>query len=204
MRRPWRRMALMVSGKSLIVERIMRLSFPGRRRRGSSGCSKVVSSRSCGGRAAQRDRSVAQDVGPLRDRQAEVHVLLDEEHGGAGFVGDRPHGRQESLHRDRRESEAQLVDEQQARVACQRAGDGEHLLLAAREQTGRRAEPRLQLGEEVERVDRVPAARRAAGSRGRSASGTVRGRPGSTRRRGGRCGARATGRHGRPRAGSRR
>ena len=37
------------------------------------------------------------------------------------------------LHDERREAERRLVEEEQARPAHQRAGDGEHLLLAARQ-----------------------------------------------------------------------
>ena len=36
---------------------------------------------------------------------------------------------------DRRQARGELVEEQQPRLACERPGDGEHLLLAAREQT---------------------------------------------------------------------
>ena len=43
------------------------------------------------------------------------------------------------------------------RSRAKRAGDREHLLLAARQQPGGRAEPRPQLGEQIERVGRVAA-----------------------------------------------
>ena len=58
---------------------------------------------------------MAEDVGALGDGQTEVHVLLDEDHGGAGLVGHPAQHRHEALDDHRREPEAELVDEQQLR-----------------------------------------------------------------------------------------
>ena len=68
-----------------------------------------------GGRRGEHEVAVAEDVGPLGDGEAEVHVLLDQEHGGACLVGHRAQQRHQALDDHRRESEAELVDEQQLR-----------------------------------------------------------------------------------------
>jgi hypothetical protein len=64
-------------------------------------------------------------------------VLLDEQHGAA-LLGRvlADHG-QEALHDDRREAEAQLVQQQELRPPQQRPRDREHLLLAAGQQARR-------------------------------------------------------------------
>ena len=49
---------------------------------------------------------------------------------------------------ERREAERRLVEEEQARPAHQRAGDGEHLLLAARQRAAALVQALLQAREE--------------------------------------------------------
>ncbi len=194
-RRPWRRMVLIVSGKSLMVERIMRSSFRSGAEVALAQQCRVVAQLLSG--AAQRDRSMAEHIGALGNGQSEVHVLLDEEHAGARLVGDGAHGGQQALHGDRCQAEAELVDEQQPRLARERSGDCQHLLLPTGQETRWCAQARLQLGEQLERVPTCGgggAGSPDGGSRGRSASGTGHGRRGSTPCPGGRCAAPAIGR----------
>ena len=69
-----------------------------------------------------------------------MHVLLDEQHGAVALLRELPDDRQQPLDDHRREPEAELVEEQELRLPGERPGDGEHLLLASREQA-RRAGP---------------------------------------------------------------
>ena len=80
--------------------------------------------------------------------------------------------RQQPLDDDRREAEAQLVQQQQLRLARQRPADREHLLLAAGQQPGRRS-AQLAQRREVRRTRRrrrgARRVRRAGSARPRSA-----------------------------------
>jgi hypothetical protein len=80
-----------------------------------------------------------------------VHVLLDEQHPGPGGRRVLPHHRQQAADDHRGEAEAHLVQHQQLRLAGERAGDREHLLLAARQQACPAVVERAQRGEVVER-----------------------------------------------------
>ena len=55
----------------------------------------------------------------------------------------------------RREAHAELVDEQDLRFLDERAGHGEHLLLAARERAGVQVPALFECGEHLEHVARV-------------------------------------------------
>ena len=88
-------------------------------------------------------------------------MLLDEQHPGARGRGVLAHHGQQPADDDRRQAEAHLVEHQQLRLAGERAGDREHLLLAARHQPGLAVLERAQRREVVERgvhVRRVPLA----------------------------------------------
>jgi hypothetical protein len=61
-------------------------------------------------------------------------VLLDEQDARSRSQRVRAHDRQQALDDHRREAEAELVEQQQARLAHEGAPDGEHLLLAPGEQ----------------------------------------------------------------------
>ena len=62
-----------------------------------------------------------------------VGVLLDEEDGEPVVPVERLEALEDLLDDERREAERGLVEQEQLRPAHQRAGDGEHLLLAARQ-----------------------------------------------------------------------
>ena len=60
-------------------------------------------------------------------------MLLHEEHTGPTGIGRLTHRLQEALHDERGEAHGQLVCEQDLRVPAECPGEGEHLLLAARQ-----------------------------------------------------------------------
>ena len=80
-----------------------------------------------------------EDEGLVGDFEGQADVLLDEHDDGAGVVGDAADDGQEVLDDHRREAHAHLVDEEHLGLLHQRAGDREHLLLAARQGAGVRA-----------------------------------------------------------------
>src|SRR5919108_1250716 len=84
------------------------------------------------GRSAELDGSLLQHVDAVGERQRELGVLLGEQDGETVRLEPRDLVAQVIDH-DRRQPLRRLVEQQELRVAHQRARDGEHLLLAARE-----------------------------------------------------------------------
>src|SRR3954466_5258983 len=79
-----------------------------------------------------RDVSIVDDVDAARPRERRGEVLLhqkDRLSGGGELAADA----HQLAHDERRETLEGLVEQDDLRVADQRAGDGEHLLLAAGE-----------------------------------------------------------------------
>ena len=66
----------------------------------------------------------------MGDAQRLVQVLLDQQHADAAPV-DRLDQAEDLLHHDRHQAERGLVEDDQARLGHQAAGDRQHLLLAA-------------------------------------------------------------------------
>src|SRR5262245_62241458 len=77
-----------------------------------------------------------------------IGVLLDEEDGNALLLVEIANDREDLLDDEGRETERRLVEEQEARAAHQRAGDGQHLLLAARQGAAALIEPFLESRED--------------------------------------------------------
>ena len=75
------------------------------------------------------------DVGAVRDGECEVDVLLDQEDGHA-LAPDLGDGLEDLAGDQRGEAERRLVQQEKPRAGHERAADGEHLLLAARERAG--------------------------------------------------------------------
>ena len=118
--------------------------------------------RQLGGGAGEAHRPGLHDVDAVGHRHRHVHRLLDEQDGGA-----RPAHRldrtEQLLDDERREPERQLVDQEQLGTGDGRHGEGEHLLLAAREVGRPLAAARGQGGEGGQRlVDHVGVALAAA------------------------------------------
>src|SRR5581483_195717 len=118
--------------------------------------------------AIEHYAAVLHHVGMVGDRQRGGRTLLDEQDGDAELVADREQAPREVLHDDGRKPERQLVDEQQARPAHERAGNRQHLPFAAGEQpadaVAQLGEPREQL---VDLLVLAPAFRRAQRARNR-------------------------------------
>jgi hypothetical protein len=75
---------------------------------------------------------MAHDVDALGDSEGDGELLLDEQHGDA-LAADVANDLGDHLDDLRRQALRRLVDQDHARVAEQRAANGQHLLLAARE-----------------------------------------------------------------------
>ena len=102
------------------------------------------------GGAEEDNFTVAEHDDPIGDVERVGCVLLDEDHADT-LVGRGAHRVQEAAYDEWREAERQLVDEQQPRSGRQGTREREHLLLAARQQTGATPEQRPELREQVER-----------------------------------------------------
>src|SRR5881396_325020 len=87
-----------------------------------------------GARALADDAARLEDVAAMGEHQRGLDVLLHEEDGHATPVDLAQHT-QDRLHDARGQAERRLVEDEQARGRHQRATDGDHLLLAARERT---------------------------------------------------------------------
>src|SRR6266404_872525 len=77
--------------------------------------------------AGVRDAAALEDKRLRGERKRDLGVLLDEDHGHAGEVGERL---RKLLDDERREALERLIEEQEPGVGQERARDGEHLLLA--------------------------------------------------------------------------
>src|SRR5690606_7282884 len=81
------------------------------------------------GRPLVRDMAVVEDVGTAREREAGGDVLLDQ-HDGLALLRQLAAGPHQVLDDHRRQSLEGFVEQDDLRIAHQRPGDGEHLLLA--------------------------------------------------------------------------
>jgi 3-oxoacyl-[acyl-carrier protein] reductase len=120
-----------------------------------AGDQQLVVRAQLGRRAVQDDLAVREHVAAVGDLERQLDVLLDQQHRAAALLRVAPDDRQQALDDDGREPEAELVQQQQARAAGERAGDGQHLLLAAGQQPDRPRLQRLQGREVLERLRRV-------------------------------------------------
>src|SRR5882672_10458595 len=82
-----------------------------------------------------------QNVTIMRRFQRHLGVLLDQQDRHALFLVDAPDDGEDLPHQDRRQAKRRLIEQQQRRAVHQRAPDREHLLLAARELSGRLVQP---------------------------------------------------------------
>ena len=80
------------------------------------------------------DLPVGEHVPAVCDLERELDVLLDEQHTAARVERVPMNNREQRLDDDGGEPERELVEEQQSGAAGEPARDGEHLLLAAREE----------------------------------------------------------------------
>ena len=80
----------------------------------------------------------------MRNAQRDMRVLLDEQHRHALLAVDALDDGEDVFHDEWREAQRGFVQQHQARLADQRAGDGQHLLFTAREIAGELLAPLLQ------------------------------------------------------------
>src|SRR3990172_6947595 len=94
------------------------------------------------------DQAGIHQIGPVDDLQAAVHVLLDQQDGHAALVqaGDQL---ENLVDQGGGQPQRGLVQHEQARTGHERAGDGQLLLLAAREGGPRLLQALLEYREEV-------------------------------------------------------
>ena len=114
-----------------------------------------------GGLPLEHDPAGREHVAAVGDRERDVRVLLDDEHGDA-LVVHLLDDLEALLDEDRSEPHRRLVHQQQLRVRHQRAAHRDHLLLAARERSGQLLAPLVDAREELE--DALEVLRRAAGA----------------------------------------
>src|SRR3989344_5358480 len=82
------------------------------------------------------DAAVLQHVAVVRCIERHVGVLLHQQDGGAALTVDAHHDLEDLLGQLRRQTQAGFIKQDQVGVGHERAADRQHLLLAAREQTG--------------------------------------------------------------------
>ena len=98
------------------------------------------SSRSAEAAPLMHDAAALQHVGAVGQRQHEIEIMLDDDHGD--FAAQLVERLEQLLDDRRRKPFERLVEQEHAHVARQRARDRHHLLLAARQEIRRRVEPR--------------------------------------------------------------
>src|SRR5664279_3608668 len=99
--------------------------------------------------ALELDLTLLEEDGTVRDRERDVERLLHDDHR----LASRPqlvHQLEHPLHDDRRETERQLVDDEDLGLVQQDPGQCEHLLLAARQVAGQLVLALLELREQLE------------------------------------------------------
>jgi hypothetical protein len=80
------------------------------------------------------DSSALEHVGLIGDFEGLLDVLFDEQDRDAA-VGGRTNSVKKSSYEERGETQGEFVDQQNSRLTTERTSQGEHLLLAAGEQT---------------------------------------------------------------------
>src|SRR5262245_51990976 len=108
------------------------------------------------GRAFEYDGAVVDHVHPVGELQRHLRVLLDEEHADA-LALELPDRAHHHFHDERREALRRLVEQEQIGAGHEGARDGEHLLLAAREQPALATQPFPQPREALEDRFHLPA-----------------------------------------------
>ncbi len=102
--------------------------------------------------------AVLDHVVAVGHRRGEAEVLFHEQDGEA-LLAQHADGIADLLHDDRRQALGRLVEQQQLGAGAQDAGDGQHLLLAARQLGALAGRALLQVGKQlVDLVQRQPAA----------------------------------------------
>src|SRR5262245_25120373 len=101
------------------------------------------------GRAVEHDAAVLHHVAVVGDLERHRRTLLHDQDGDTEFTADLRQPPQQVLHHDRRQPERQLVDQQQLGPADQRAGERQHLPLAAGQESADAALEIAESGKEL-------------------------------------------------------
>src|SRR5438477_5738055 len=109
-------------------------------------CADVLAAQKLTSRSRDRDPAVDHDMSAMCQPQRMEVILLDQEYGQA-LSGVELADRCKNLPDDqRRETQRRLVEKQKPRPRHQGAGDGKHLLLAARQRAAALSLPLLKDG----------------------------------------------------------
>src|SRR5882672_8547216 len=134
-------------------------------------------------RPFEHHRAVVDDIHPVGELQRHLRVLLDQQHAYA-LALQLADGVHDGADDHGREALRGLVEQQQVRPGHEGAGDGQHLLLAAREQPSLALQAIAQGREALEHRVHRPARAFARGDREVLARGEVRKNPASLRHQG--------------------
>src|SRR5262249_55509394 len=104
------------------------------------------------------DFAALDDVDAIGELSGKAEILLGQEHGGPSFL-QALQPLEQRLHDQWREALGRLVQQQQRRVAEQRARDGDHALFAARKPRSLPVKKTFHVGEEIEHFGEIPPAR---------------------------------------------
>src|ERR1700694_1333540 len=100
-----------------------------------------------GALAFDRDTADLENIGVGGQLERNPRILLDQQDRDLVLAIDRPDDLEDRANDDRRQAEGRFVEEHQARLHEQRAGEREHLLLTARQSARRQAPLFLEHGE---------------------------------------------------------
>ena len=99
--------------------------------------------------AVEDDGAAIEDDGAFGEFHGEMRVLFDQQHGHVLFRLETLQSGEQLIDDDGRQALQRFVEQQKARIAHQRAADGEHLLFAAGELIAAALAPAGEGGEEI-------------------------------------------------------
>src|SRR5262245_38380988 len=123
------------------------------------GCQFIRTAGELGAVTGEDDAPAFQNNGPIRKREDLACFLLDHDRRQPFATDDFAQDVQQLINDDRRETLQRFVEQQQGRVGHKRAGDRQHLLLAARELIAHAGTTLRQTGEQTIYGIDVPASR---------------------------------------------
>ena len=104
------------------------------------------------GRQFKLNLAARHEVHPIGILQCFAGMLLHDQRASPVLVSRGPHGAEQPIDDHRRQAEGQLVGEQERRLATERSGEGQHLLLATRQHPAANRQPWFELRKQRQRV----------------------------------------------------
>lgn len=101
-------------------------------------------------RLVHDELAMGEDVAAVGNRERKLNVLFHQQHAAATLPGVLAYDGEKTLDDDRCEAERHLVEKKKTGLAGEGPSEREHLLLAARQQTGTAIEQLGQLGEVIQ------------------------------------------------------